>query len=96
MPWPQGPVTPGGRTLELLDSFPNLYGDMSAGSGLNALTRDVDFGRSFVLKYYQRLLFGRDNHSGDLHEHLQSLDLVEDVTENIYHLNAEKILRGGI
>jgi len=94
MVWPEGPVTPGGRALQLLEDYPNLYADLSAGSGLNALTRDAEFGPAFVLKYHDRLLFGRDNYTGDLHEHLQSLDLPEDATENIYHRNAEKLLRG--
>ena len=52
MRWPEGPVTPGGRTLQMFDDYPNLYGDLSAGSGLNALTRDTKFARRFVMKYH--------------------------------------------
>lgn len=39
-PYPSGPVTPVGVTDRLLGDYPNLYGDLSAGSGYNALTRD--------------------------------------------------------
>src|ERR1041384_5295030 len=38
--YPPGPVTPGGITDRLLTDFPNMYGDMSAGSGLNSMMRD--------------------------------------------------------
>ena len=45
--YPKGPVTPGGITDRLLSDYPNMYGDLSAGSGLNALLRDEDHARSF-------------------------------------------------
>ncbi len=31
--YPKGPVTPGGLTDRYLSDYPNLYGDLSAGSG---------------------------------------------------------------
>ena len=34
--YPTGPVTPGGITDRLLSDYPNMYGDLSAGSGLNS------------------------------------------------------------
>src|SRR5579864_4048904 len=45
--YPTTPVTPGGITDRLLSDYPNMFGDLSAGSGLNALTRDKDFTRDF-------------------------------------------------
>ncbi len=42
--YPRGPVTPGGRVIELMEKYPNLYGDMSAGSGGNAFMGDPEFG----------------------------------------------------
>ena len=33
--------------MELLRKYPNLYGDLSAGSGYNAITRDPAFGDAF-------------------------------------------------
>jgi predicted TIM-barrel fold metal-dependent hydrolase len=58
--YPKGPVTPGGLTDRYLSDYPNLYGDLSAGSGLNALTRDEDFTRDFLARHQDRLLFGSD------------------------------------
>jgi predicted TIM-barrel fold metal-dependent hydrolase len=58
--YPKGPVTRGGWTDRLLSDYPNMYGDLSAGSGLNALTRDEDFTREFLQRHRDRLLFGSD------------------------------------
>ncbi len=58
--YPKGPVTPGGALDALFDRFPNLYGDLSAGSGLNGITRDAEFGRAFLERRRDRLLFGTD------------------------------------
>lgn len=57
--YPDGPVTPG-RLVELFDKHPNLYGDLSAGSGHNAVSRDPEFGYRFMETYQDRLLFGTD------------------------------------
>ncbi len=91
--YPPGPVMAGGRLTGLLDEHSNLMADLSAGSALNALQRDPAHGRQFLLRYHQRLLFARDDYDGRLHELLQSLDLPQDVTEDLYHRNAEKLLR---
>lgn len=58
--YPKGPVTPGGITDRLLSNYPNMYGDLSAGSGLNALTRDEPFARDFLERHQDRLLWGSD------------------------------------
>ena len=58
--YPKGPVTPGGLTDRYLTDFPNMYGDLSAGSGLNALIRHEDFARDFVARHQSKLLFGSD------------------------------------
>ncbi|MFA6239571.1 MAG: amidohydrolase family protein, partial [Candidatus Hydrogenedentales bacterium] len=42
--YPSGKVAPGGAIDTLMDKYPNLYGDLSAGSGANALKRDPEFG----------------------------------------------------
>ncbi len=46
--YPKTPVTPGGMTDRLLSDYPNMFGDTSAGSGLNAFTRDEDHARDFL------------------------------------------------
>lgn len=58
--YPQGPVEPGGLTDRWLTQYPNMYGDLSAGSGLNALTRDREFGKDFVQRHRRKLLWGTD------------------------------------
>jgi predicted TIM-barrel fold metal-dependent hydrolase len=58
--YPKGLVTRGGLTDRYLSDYSNMYGDLSAGSGLNALTRDEDFARDFVKRHQNKLLFGSD------------------------------------
>lgn len=58
--YPTGKVKPGGRLLELLDHYPNLYADLSANSAGNALMRDPEFGYGFLERYQDRLMFGTD------------------------------------
>jgi len=58
--YPKTPVTPGGITDRLLSDYPNMYGDMSAGSGLNSMLRDEDHARDFLKRHQDRLLFGSD------------------------------------
>ena len=53
-------VTAGGLTDRLLSDYPNMFGDTSAGSGLNALTRDPDHAREFLARQQDKLLFGSD------------------------------------
>ena len=64
--YPKGPVTPGGITDRLLSDYPNVYGDLSAGSGLNALARDEDHARDFLKRHQDRLIYGSDcsDHDG--------------------------------
>ena len=58
--YPKGPVTPGGLTDRYLTDYPNMFGDLSAGSGLNALTRDEHFTRDFLTRHQDKLLYGSD------------------------------------
>ena len=58
--YPKGPVKPGGITDKLLSNYSNIFGDLSAGSGLNAMTRDLDHARAFLDRHQDKLLFGSD------------------------------------
>ncbi|WP_439581463.1 amidohydrolase family protein [Dyadobacter bucti] len=58
--YPKTKVTPGGITDRLLRDYPNMYGDMSAGSGLLAMTRDEDHYREFLSRHQDKLLYGSD------------------------------------
>ncbi len=64
--YPKGPVTPGGLTDRYLSDYANMYGDLSAGSGLNALTRDEGFARDFLTRHQNTLVYGSDcsDHEG--------------------------------
>lgn len=58
--YPSGPVALGGAADRLLSEFPNLYAEISAQSGYNALTRDPEFTEGFVARHWRKLLFGTD------------------------------------
>jgi predicted TIM-barrel fold metal-dependent hydrolase len=58
--YPAGPVTPGGISDRLLSDYPNMYGDLSAGSGLNSMLRDEAHARDFLKRHQDKLLFGSD------------------------------------
>lgn len=59
--YPSGPVQPGGAVPRLLRTYPNLWADLSAHSGYNALTRDFSFGVEFLDEFQDRLMFGTDS-----------------------------------
>jgi predicted TIM-barrel fold metal-dependent hydrolase len=58
--YPKGPVARPGRVIELMRRYPGLCGDLSAGSGCNAVRRDEEFGLSFMEEFQDRLYFGTD------------------------------------
>ncbi len=58
--YPNAPIQEEGRVPYLMRKYPNLYGDLSAGSGCNALKRDRKFGLSFMNEFQDRLFFGTD------------------------------------
>ena len=70
--YPIGPVVPGGLTDQYLSRFPNLYGDLSATSGRNALARDPEFARDFLDRHQDKLVFGSDCFCADGHGKGQS------------------------
>lgn len=58
--YPKTKVTPGGLTDRYLRDYENMYGDMSAGSGLNALLRDEEHARGFLERHQNKLIYGSD------------------------------------
>lgn len=58
--FPFEPVAEEGRAVELLRKYPNLYADLSALSGANAILRDPEYGVKFLDEFQDRLLFGTD------------------------------------
>jgi predicted TIM-barrel fold metal-dependent hydrolase len=94
--YPRGPVQPGGALDRLFQGYPNLWGDLSAGSGAGALARDREFGRDFLIRRADRLIFGTDylKPSQDVpqFELLASFDLPLDGRSKIERGNAAKLL----
>ena len=58
--YPSGRIKPGGITDKLLSDYPNIYGDLSANSGNNALSRDPEFTVGFLKRHQDKLIFGSD------------------------------------
>ena len=81
--------------------YPNLYGDLSAGSGCNALKRDEEYGIKFMNEFQDRLMFGIDNYSTPddppplmvyLKELLAGSKITQELFDKITHGNAIRIL----
>lgn len=97
--WGHGPVLPGGRVPELFRRYPNLYGDLSANSGGQAIMRDPEFGLRFLETYSDRLFFATDMANTDmvfplgawLDEQVKSGGLSSAAYENICFKNAQRI-----
>jgi predicted TIM-barrel fold metal-dependent hydrolase len=58
--YPKGPVIPGGLCDRLLSDYEHMYADLSAGSGLGALSRDESFSADFLDRHSKKLLFATD------------------------------------
>ena len=90
--YPKGSVTPGGKVPALLDKYPNLFCDISAGSGHNALNRDLTFAKQFLTRYQDRVMYGRDCYETIHRDLLDNLDLPGEILEKIYYKNAVRLL----
>lgn len=98
--YPKSAVAEGGAVVRLMREHPNLYGDMSAGSGYNAVSRDPQFGYAFMTEFQDRLLFGTDvcdprNETpliGFLNEAVEQGHISREVYEKIGWKNAEQLL----
>lgn len=58
--YPDSQVKEEGVVPKLMRKHPNLYGDLSAGSGYNALKRDRKYAVKFLNEFQDRLMFGTD------------------------------------
>lgn len=58
--YPSGKIARGGVTDKLLSDYPNLFGDLAANSGNNALSRDPEFTPDFLKRHQDKLIFGSD------------------------------------
>lgn len=94
--YPDGPVKAGGAIDTLMEKYPNLYGDLSAGSGAQAISRDPEFGREFLIRRADRLLFGTDYLAPGQEvpqlELFRAIDLPADVQAKVCRDNARALL----
>jgi len=90
--YPKGKVTSGGKIIEMLRNYKNLYCDISAGSGLGSLKRDPAFAKDFLLEFQDRILYARDYFDNEHQKFLNSLGLSEDILTKIYSGNAVKLV----
>lgn len=95
--YPRTKVAPGGAIDALMEKYPNIYGDLSAGSGAGAIARDLEFGREFLVRRQDRLMFGTDFLSPgqdvpqfELFE--KKLELPDDVQRKVFRDNARRIV----
>ncbi|MFO7945356.1 MAG: amidohydrolase family protein [Armatimonadota bacterium] len=103
--YPDGPVVEGGRVPELMRRYPNIYGDLSAGSGYNAVSRDPDFGYAFLEEFQDQLCFATDvcrpenrdnvlvNLKNFLEDALENDSISQEAFDKITHKNAQRILK---
>jgi len=101
--YPRTPVTPGGMTDRLLGDYPNMFGDTSAGSGLNAFMRDEAHARDFIARHHDKLLFGSDCddkvgegtkcQGAQILAAIRRLAPSKEVERKILYANARKLLR---
>lgn len=94
--YPSGPITPGGAVDRLMAGYENLYADLSAGSGYNAMTRDPDFTPGFIRRNWKKLLFGTDivnaNARLPIVEWMNTLDVEPEIRHAIADGNARRLL----
>ena len=90
--YPTGPVQPGGELIRLLDTFDNLWADLSAGSGLGAMRRDPAHARGFLDRYQDRLLFGRDAPGDELRSWLLGQELAPALLRKLFSGNALRLV----
>ena len=80
-----------------------MYGDLSAGSGLNALTRDEDFTRDFLTRHQDKLVYGSDCSDRDgggpkcigaqTIAAIRRLAASKDIERKLLYENAKKLFR---
>lgn len=101
---PQGAIGEEGRLQALLRKYPNLYGDLSAEAGFNALRRDRAYAARFLTEFQDRLLFGTGISSPEtarerppelgafLRELVHTGELAASAYDKIAALNARRLL----
>ncbi len=99
--YPKGKVKEG-RLAELMREYGNLYCDLSAGSGANAMMRDPEYAAGFMAEFSDRIYYGSDIcYAGQKFQYefdefltgmVSSKMLSRDDYEKIIRKNAERLL----
>lgn len=98
------PIRKKGSLWRLLEKYPNLYADMSAGSGNIALSRDPEKGSEFLEKFSHKILFGSDRFigAGDkrakenidlLKKYLSEKKISKAAYDSVMYKNLKKLLK---
>lgn len=58
--YPKYPIREEGVVPKLFRRYENMWGDLSAGSGYNALARDPEYAAKFLMEFQDRLCYGTD------------------------------------
>ena len=94
--YPKTKVAPGGAMDRLMAAYPNIYADLSAGSGANALSRDMEHALQFILRRQDRIMFGTDylmpHQEVNQFKVLAELNLPPDVQAKVYRDNARRVI----
>lgn len=98
--YPSYPVIGEGRVADLLRKYPNLWVEISAGSGANAMLRDIEYAVKFITEFSDRIMFGTDicyddqpvPQTGFLEDLLKNGRITREIFEKIAHRNAERLL----
>lgn len=87
-----------GTCERLLQKYPNLYADLSAGVCLTNLNRNREYTRSFLIRNADKIMFGTDcgwwSFSKEPVQHFtlfDGFDLPDEVKAKIYRKNAERV-----
>lgn len=99
--YPRGLVQEEGVVPKLMRKYQNLWGDLSASSGYNALARDPEYAVKFLNEFQDRLAFGTDICAADAQvplpgflQDLRARGLISDAAfEKIARGNARRLLK---
>ena len=91
--YPKGPIVGKGAVIRLLETYDNIYADLSAFSALNALSRDIGFTKELFDRFQDRFVFARDCYTTELYDFINGLDLPLSIREKIFYKNARSLIR---
>lgn len=95
--YPKGLVKAPGKVEYFLQKYPNVYADLSANSGWNALARDPEHAKGFLERNRNKLLFGTDllweGQEVKILDFLESVEVSSKTLEKILFKNANHLLK---